>query len=116
MTLPAVHASLTHLISGQDRNKAAISDAIDAVVSAHAHGGKATFDERVTDLRSAVESAFLTMDAIHDTARTAVGLPTEPRVEIPAAGATILREAQSAEDAAANRRSRTARAAGTDGE
>lgn len=77
MTMSAVHASLTHLVAGQARNQATILDAIDAVVSAHQHGGKDAFNDRVADLRAAVGSAFLTMDAIHETARTAVGLPAK---------------------------------------
>lgn len=103
MTSAAVHASLKHLVSGQDRNKGAIADAIDAVVSAHQHGGKDAFDARITDLRSAVDATFLTMDAIHDTARTAVGLPAEPKADPVAQG-----EEQSAEQVAASRGNRRA--------
>ena len=111
MTMAAVHASLSHLVSGQNRNKAAISEAIDAVVSAHQHGGKDAFDGRVSDLRAAVDSTFLTLDAIHDTARASVGMTHEPKPVVADKG-----EAQSAEDTAATRRGRATRTSPVEGE
>lgn len=73
--MSAIFASLDHLTAGHARNKASVDQAIDAVVSAHQHGGKDAFDARVGALRSAITNAFATMDAVCDTARTAVGMP-----------------------------------------
>jgi len=112
MTLPAVHASLTHLVNGQDRNRTAILDALDAVASAHLHGGKDAFDSRMVDARAAVANAFDTMTAIHETARLAAGMPHEPaQIAVQTRG-----EDQSAEDTTARAKARTTRTSVPHGE
>lgn len=101
----AIFASLDHLTAGHTRNKASVDQAIDAVVSAHQHGGKDAFDARVDALRSATANAFATMDAVCDTARTAVGMPagvdeatlsSDTRIETSASAPAAQRTAETA--------------------
>jgi hypothetical protein len=100
MTTIAMRNALQSMGASLETGGLLVHEAIDAVVSAHEHGGKAAFDERIDHLRAVVTGYADTAKSHRDMALHVAGLPglvssepvapvtdsTEPEVAAAASG------------------------------
>lgn len=74
-TNPTLAAAYDNLSASLDRQHTDVTEAIDAVVSAHQHGGKDAFDDRIDTLRGKVAGMVSSMDAMRQVAGHIGSLP-----------------------------------------
>lgn len=75
MTIIAMRNALQSMGASLETGSLLVNEAIDAVVSAHDHGGKVAFDERIDHLRAVVAGYADTAKAHRDMALHVAGLP-----------------------------------------
>lgn len=76
-TNPTLAAAYNSLSASLDRQHADVTEAIDAAVSAHQHGGKDAFDDRIDTLRGKVAGMVSSMDAMRQVAGHIGSLPVK---------------------------------------
>ena len=76
-TNPTLAAAYGNLSASLDRQHTDVTEAIDAVVSAHQHGGKDAFDDRIDTLRGKIAGMVSSMDAMRQVAGHIGSLPVK---------------------------------------